>query len=221
MAPVKRSGETRRRPSRWDQAINIAICAAVLFLLFSPAGGGLGRLLRTQYAEWRDGRRIAAMWQELVSAESRLGEGASPFADTIVEFIDYECPACRVIAPSVRQMVEQRGIALVVRHLPNGVQHALAGEAAAAAVCGERLGAFAAVHNTLLESDSWIVDRDWLYFAGQHVGADSSRFVNCMSTRETAERVRADSVLAARLGIRGTPVFVSRLGLLRAVLEAR
>lgn len=200
------------RPSRWDRVINIAIGAAVLFLLFSPTGGGLGRLLRTQYGEWRDGRRIETMWQELVSTGSRVGKGASPVADTLIVFIDYECPACRLIAPSVRQLVERRDIALIVRHLPNGLQHALAREAATAAVCGERLGAFAAIHNTLLESDGWIVDGDWLYFARQHVGADSARFVSCMNARETADRVREDSVLAVRMGIRGTPVFVSRLG---------
>ena len=215
MASLKRGagrGGGSARRSRWDQAINVAILAAVLFLVLSPTGGGLGRLLRTQYGEWRDGRRIDSMWQELVSTGSRIGESASPVADTIVVFIDYECPACRLIAPSVRQLVERRDIALVVRHFPNGLQHALAGKAATAAVCGERMGAFAAVHNTLLESDGWIVNGDWLDFARQHVGADSSRFVSCMSAPETADRVRTDSVLAARLGIRGTPVFVSRLG---------
>ncbi len=203
----------KSKSKRWDLAVNVAIGATALFLVFSPSGGGLGRFLRIQYGEWRDGRRVAAMWQELSGGSSRLANAASSGGGSIVAFIDYECPACRLIAPSIRQMTERRGLTVVLRHLPNDVQHAMAKEAAAAAVCGERGGKLEAVHRSLLESDVWLADPDWPSFARRHGIADASAFVRCMHSPETAARIRADSLLAVRLGIRGTPVFVSEHGI--------
>ena len=205
---------TSRSPkNRWDLAINLGILIALLFLVFSPSGGGLGRLIRTQFGEWRDGRRVAAVWPDVTEGAGRLGAADSMSADTIVTFIDYECPACRLIAPSMRQMAERRDLVVVVRHLPNDIQHAVAREAAAAAVCGEAMGRWDAVHRSLLETDGWRTNVDWVSFARDHGIADQSGFVTCMHSNETATRIRADSLWAARLGIGGTPTFVSRNGI--------
>ncbi len=204
---------TSRTPKRWDSAINLGILIALLFLVFSPSGGGLGRLLRTQFGEWQDGRRVAALWPDLTKGAGHLGEAGLTSADTIVTFIDYECPACRLIAPSIRQMAELRDLVVVVRHLPNEIQHAVAKEAATAAVCGEVMGMGGAVHRSLLETNSWLTNLDWQSFARDHGIPDQSGFVRCMGSHETAARLRTDSLWAARLGIGGTPAFVSRKGI--------
>lgn len=204
---------TSRSPKRWDLAINWTILFALLFLVFSPSGGGLGRLLRTQYGEWRDGRRVAAVWADLTKGAGTLVGTDTSSADTIVMFIDYECPGCRLIAPSMRQMTERSGLVVVVRHLPNDIQHAVAKEAAAAAVCGEQMGRWNAVHRSLLETDGWLANLDWTSFARGHGIADPSGFVGCMDSDETATRIRSDSLWAVRLGIVGTPTFVSRNGI--------
>ncbi len=205
--------QTSRSPRRWDLAINVGILIALLFLVFSPSGGGLGRLLRTQFGEWRDGRRVAAVWPDLTKGAGRLSEAGSMSADTIVTFIDYECPACRLIAPSMRQMAERRDLVVFVRHLPNDIQHAVAREAAAAAVCADEMGKGSAAHRSLLETDGWLTNLDWLSFARDHGIVDQSGFVRCMDSGEAATRIRTDSLWAARMGIGGTPTFVSRKGI--------
>src|SRR5262245_21980568 len=68
--------------------------------------------------------RSSVSWEEfdgaidLRAADHRRGSASS--AVTIVEYADFECPACRMLSGALRETVEKRGgdVSIVYRHFP-------------------------------------------------------------------------------------------------------
>src|SRR4029077_18663377 len=65
---------------------------------------------------------------------------------TVVEFADYECPACQAVAPELQQLVTDGSITLVYRYFPLP-QHSLAVLAAQAAQAATLQGKFWPMHD--------------------------------------------------------------------------
>ena len=198
----------RRRKLPW--VVDVAILVILAALLFSPQGI-VGRWIADIYEHWEERHRIAESWDDLSDANSRVGTASNQ--RTIVEFIDYECPACRSVAPAVSDAVSQ-GVTIVFRHFPLVQIHPGAREAALAAICAERYGVFGEIHDAMLTDDAWMgADHDWGDLAMRVGIVEDGGFEECMGDDETSQRLREDRELAESLGVQGTPSFVTRDGI--------
>jgi protein-disulfide isomerase len=137
-----------------------------------------------------------------------------------VEFIDYECPYCRRGAPRVAKSVAGEEVDVVIRHLPLEGIHPWARSAARAAICTERYGVFAEGHAALLGEEGWKGNSDWEAWALALGIEDTVAFRQCLEDDKTTRRIEEDMWLADRLGVTGTPVFVTSSGVFPGDFEA-
>ena len=197
---------------RWNKVVNIAILGTIAVLLLNPSGV-VGRWIIAGYKEWQEQRRIALYWEELVSAPSQLGPSPADGRGIVVEFVDYDCPVCRTIAPAVWEAVHNQGLTVIVRHVPSRRSGPAATEAALAAICAERYDRFHEAHNTLISDRVWLDTRDWIGFGTSLGVGDSESFASCLGGEAAQHRLARDRALADNLMVLGTPTFVSAEGL--------
>lgn len=149
---------------------------------------------------------------ELVDDSTHLLSDAGEGAPVVVEFFDYECPACGQFAPIVDDLVEQHGdeVTFAVRYFPlpshpNAVPAAVAAEAAA------QQGAFAEMHALLFERQSeWAgADDAEATFRGyaEELRLDMTAFDEAVAADATLDRVALDANAGIALGVPSTPTF--------------
>lgn len=131
---------------------------------------------------------------------------------TIVEFGDYECPACGAVYPGLKQVLSEYSgkVNFVYRHFPL-MQHKSAEIAAAAAEASGMQGKYWDMHNMLYErQDEWDEGADALGFFRKYateIGLDVEKFVSDMGSEQAKQKVRNDLTDGLALGINSTPSF--------------
>lgn len=193
---------------RWNRIVNVAILITLGVVLLAPSGL-LGRWVTAAYGAWDERRRVERTWDELVSAPSVLSSGMEADRRLIVEFVDYDCAVCQAVAADVAEATHSQGVSVVVRHVPSDWNGPGAGEAALAAICAERYGAFAEAHEALLSDPKWLQTQDWVGFGASLGITPPTSFDSCMREETTRNRLARDRELADYLRIPGTPTFVS------------
>jgi protein-disulfide isomerase len=132
---------------------------------------------------------------------------------TVVEFLDFECPACGAAYPGVERLRAEYGdrITYVVRYFPIA-SHPNAFNSAHAAEAAARQGKFAQMYVKLFDNqDAWAnrqqsqVDT-FVGYAGE-LGLDLEKFRADLASPAVDARVRADAEDGERLGVSGTPTF--------------
>lgn len=163
-----------------------------------------------------------AIWYSSAAAE-RNNEGVevvdvhvkgNPDADVVlVEYSDFQCPACRAFQPVIDDALERFGedIRFEYNHFPLPI-HPHAQAAAVAAEAAGQQDAFFAYHDLLYErQDQWSnmasPDPVFISFA-EELGLDTAQFRRQMNSSLLQDKVRADFAEAQRLGLRGTPSFI-------------
>lgn len=132
---------------------------------------------------------------------------------TIVEFSDFQCPACAAFSGPVKSLVQQYGseARLVYRHLPLTSIHANAIAGAKAAEAAAVQGKFWEMHDLLFSTQ-----KDWAklgdptdHFVGlaKQLGLDEAAFRAEMNNPEIAARIAADTQLSRDLQVQSTPTF--------------
>ena len=110
-----KDGESGR--DRLGKITNFAILGTLLFLLLNPSGV-IGSWVVRQFAEKRQQQAVASLWGELTGLSDAGGETTGDGRPVVIEFLDYQCPACRAVAPQVSKAIEDGSASIVVRHLP-------------------------------------------------------------------------------------------------------
>lgn len=150
--------------------------------------------------------QLVAGWREYASRGQRTGPASAPV--TVVEFSDFQCPACRVLAERLRTLRREdpSKFAVVFRHfpLPN---HALAEPAARASECAAAQGRFEPFHDAVFAAQESLSDAAWPELATRSGVPDLAAFERCVATGESA-RVREDISAGMRLGLRVTPTLL-------------
>jgi protein-disulfide isomerase len=161
---------------------------------------------------------------ELVQVSANALEGArfvtgaknAPF--TIVEFSDYECPACAVFATEFEGLFESKLVAsgkvqFAYRDFPLP-QHANANAASLAAACAADQGKFAEYKRILFRAQTaWAsspatqVLSQFVDYANQ-VGLDGTKLRSCINTASAQVAIDADVAAGKRVGLTATPSFV-------------
>ncbi len=137
---------------------------------------------------------------------------------TVVEFSDFQCPACRAAQPAVENVKRAYPgkVQIVFRHFPLDSIHPNARLAATAAEAVASLDAskFWLMHDKLFaEQENWstISSRTELKdaFASYAVelGLDRAQFLEKMESDSVAELVNLDVAAGTQLGVNSTPTF--------------
>ena len=150
----------------------------------------------------------------LVRANSHRLSTAADGKVTFVEFLDFECEACRAAFPAVEQLRKDYDgrVTFVVRYFPIP-SHFNAERAARAVEAAAGQGAFDEMYQKMYETQSeWgeqQVPADAVFrgFAVD-LGLDMPTYDAAYKDPATVKRIRKDVADGQALGVQGTPTFV-------------
>ncbi|MEO8748559.1 MAG: DsbA family protein [Rhodanobacter sp.] len=130
---------------------------------------------------------------------------------TLVEYGDFQCQACGMAYPLVKQ-IQQRytgNLRLVFRHFPLSQAHPYAQMAAELAEAAAVEGQFWEMHDWLYENqDNWTpYGGEGLEAGVRALGLDEQALAATMRNADIAAHVRRDFMGGVRSGVNGTPSF--------------
>jgi protein-disulfide isomerase len=187
-----------------------------LLVTVSCAGQPPDEWLREGALEGRDkGAQSAVL--PIDPDDAVWGSGWAPV--TVMAFLDFECPYCRLAHPTVRALMEQYGrqkLRVVFKHYPlpsheAGIRAALVGRAVQD-VAGA--GAFFVFEDSLYtqlgrgEVTSPLLTAQMLEAHAAKVGVSREQLNRALADRATREAVWRDVVFAESVGINGVPAFL-------------
>lgn len=127
---------------------------------------------------------------------------------TIVEFGDFECPACghaEIAAQKVRKNFGKE-IRFAFRQFPLSGIHPYAEKAAEASECAAQQGKFWQAVDMFYKHQDHLGIPDLSKYAGE-MGLNSRKFVTCIQKGEMQSRVAQDISDGEALGVHATPTF--------------
>lgn len=129
----------------------------------------------------------------------------------LVEYSDFQCPACAGYAPVLDQLVDDYGddVAVVYRHFPLRSIHPQAQLAAQASYAASEQGKFWEYHDSLFNTQStWSGSRnaeDHFMSLAESLSLDMERFESDMNSSAARQAVNDDYNSGTQSGVRGTP----------------
>ncbi|MGC2659652.1 MAG: DsbA family protein [Bryobacteraceae bacterium] len=125
---------------------------------------------------------------------------------TLMEYGDYECPACGQLFAAIHRMQETAPdrLRIAFRHYPlSGIHHHAQRASEAAEAAGEQ-GKFWEMHDLLFQHQDHLEQKDLLRYSEQ-LGLDVHRIANELKKSVYADRVREDFRRGVQNGVYGTP----------------
>jgi len=133
---------------------------------------------------------------------------------TLIEYSDFQCPACASYFPILEKLVEDEGanFLFVYRHFPLTQSHPKAELAAQAAEAAGKQGKFWEMHDLLFENQSeWsntFNTRSKLAEYATELGLDTARFESDLESSDVKNKVSQNLNEARAIGFPGTPSFI-------------
>ncbi len=142
----------------------------------------------------------------LSAADHVLGNHEAPL--TLLEYGDYECPACIQAAPLVKHLLEGSGgkLRFVFRHFPLVEAHPNAELAAEAAEAAAAQHKFWPMHDLLFAQTHHLTPAALAGYAAE-IGLDMVRFKAEMADRIYTQRVQEHRRAGELSHLRATPAF--------------
>ncbi|HQR29552.1 MAG TPA: thioredoxin domain-containing protein [Anaeromyxobacteraceae bacterium] len=145
-----------------------------------------------------------------IPVDDSPAKGPSDALVTIVESSDFECPFCKRVGPTMKQIAEAYPgkVRFVFKHNPLAF-HAKALPAAIAAEEGRTQGGsakFWEMHDRLFDSAP-ALDRPALEEVARAAGLDMTAFRKALDENRHEARIRRDQALVTSVGAGGTPTF--------------
>ena len=160
---------------------------------------------------------IAAPTAEAPGSAVALAPGAPAVPDviareqiagavTVVEFVDFECPFCRKLAPVLADAIgrAQRPVKVVRRMVPLPM-HPHARDAALAWCCADAQGLGDAMADALFDAPADDLTPEGCEQLATRIGCDLDQYRRTLADPATAQRVSADLDEAKAAGARGLP----------------
>jgi protein-disulfide isomerase len=139
--------------------------------------------------------------------------GAKDGKVTLVEFGDFQCPACGAYEPIVRQVLADNKDTLKFsfRHFPLTQIHKNALLAAKASEAAALQGKFWEMHDILYDKqEEWgeaLNAREFIMMYANTVKLDTSKFTSDLESKTLEDKILAEYKEGTGLGIQGTPTF--------------
>lgn len=164
----------------------------------------------TAYLGSDDGPELIAVedWGLLVGSGHRFGPVAAPVV--IVEFGDFECPACRQFHQHALRMIRDSfadSVALVYRHWPLEY-HRFALPAAQAFECAAMQGKGETMHDLLYEKQDSLGLKPFSSFARDAGVERMDEWEACNAGDIEFPQIQDDAQLIRKIGGRGTPTLI-------------
>jgi protein-disulfide isomerase len=124
---------------------------------------------------------------------------------TLVEFADFECPYCAIMAPVLEKMWQgnQQDVRYVYKFMPlSGHPHGEISSRAAIAAMDQ--GKFWEMHDKLFANRDHLEQTDLDQYA-KEIGLDLAKFHKDAESQATTDIIAADRKQADALGVQGTP----------------
>ncbi len=141
-------------------------------------------------------------------------KGSSSSTVVLMEYSDFQCPACRSYYPVLRQIMQEFGdrITFVYRHFPLTSIHMNAEFAARAAEAAGKQGKFWEMHDLLFEKQNeWAtvanIEEMFVSYA-KLLELNEEQFKTDWKGSEVKNFVSAERVHALKSGLQGTPSFI-------------
>lgn len=130
---------------------------------------------------------------------------------TLVEYGDFQCPACGMAYPAVKQIQRRYAgnLRFVFRHFPLSQVHQYAQMAAELAEAAAVEGQFWAVHDWLYDNqDEWVASGPAGLEAGvRALGLDDAAIAATLRNPDIDAHIHRDFMGGVRSGVNGTPGF--------------
>jgi protein-disulfide isomerase len=157
-----------------------------------------------------EGRRVPE-WRQIVSESQHApSRGPATGAVTVVEFFDFQCPACRRASFTLDTVLDRypEQVRVIYRHFPLQRIHPRAYELAVGGVCAARMGIFDEYAARVYQVQPRITEYwdDLLVMFGP--ATDTARINSCFGDPAAAEMVQRDIAAGERLDVRATPSFL-------------
>jgi protein-disulfide isomerase len=125
---------------------------------------------------------------------------------TLIEFSDFQCPFCRSVAPTLKQIRDRYGdkVRIVWKDFPLTQIHPQAFKAGEAAHCAGDQGKFWEYHDQLFGHQSALNPSD-LKRSAAALSLNTATVDQCLDSSKHAERVRDGVSLGTGLGVNSTP----------------
>lgn len=137
-------------------------------------------------------------------------KGEKDAAITVLEFSDYQCPACGSFAQRIGPMFDENfvntGKAKVVFMDFPLQRHEQAFKAAEAANCAAEQGKFWEYHDQLFANQQSLMPNDLVAHA-RTLSLNVGAFETCLNSNKHADKIRSDMERAESVRLRGTPHF--------------
>jgi protein-disulfide isomerase len=133
--------------------------------------------------------------------------GAKAAKVTIAEFSDFQCPFCKRVEPTLKEILQKypNDVALVFINQPLPFhEHAM--DAAQAFQAAHRQGKAWAMHDKMYDNNT-ALERPNLETYAKEVGLNVDRFKRDMDDAKVKEEIAAHQKLAGSVGANGTPTF--------------
>lgn len=140
-----------------------------------------------------------------ISTGINPAKGNSSSKMIIIEFSDFQCPACKAALPVIDAVLDRHGVALYYRNFPLPI-HENSMTAAEAAECANEQGKFWQYHDILFQNQERLDKESLKVYAGQ-LGLDAAQFNRCLDSHKYRNEIEKDFQDGKRLGVGGTPTF--------------
>ena len=150
---------------------------------------------------------------DLMSADANHIRGSESASVTLIEFGDFQCPACGAFHPVLKELLARfpDDLKLEFHHMPLVSIHPNAMAGARAAEAAGMQGKFWEMNDLLFQNQpawSTLANPDSAFTAyAEALALDSDQFASDMRSTQAQDRILADARLSTELELQGTPSF--------------
>lgn len=175
--------------------------------------GSVGAIIGTSGRGGNGGDNETASLLEAFSKNKDRFSGAEDASVVLVEYGDYQCPACSAYQPFLKKLMEDFGeqILFVYRHFPLKNIHVNAELSARSAEAAGAQGKFWEMHDMIYANQNrWATAEDAKGIFEDYataLGLDLEKFRVDRDAKETGDRIDASFDAGVASGVEGTPTF--------------
>lgn len=197
----------------------LTACAVVVTLLLAKREFYPAESVDESASSRREPRPIEA-WETVSGRGHAEGRPNAPV--TILEFGDFECPACAMFETRVLAGIRANygaEVRIVFRHWPLGY-HRFAYPAARASECAAEQGRFGEFRHQLYSGQDSLGLKPWVEIAIASGVPDTAAFIACNRRPGKVAAIEADLQAAELVGASGTPAVILQGALIQDALDS-
>jgi protein-disulfide isomerase len=132
-----------------------------------------------------------------------IGKASAPV--TVLHYLDYQCPYCARVAPTIERIAAEypEAVRVVFKMHPLAF-HPQAPLAAEAALAAHAQGKFLPMHKKLIEASASL-SREKILALAAEIGLDVPRFTQAIDAKASSETIARETQEVVGLGATGTP----------------